>query len=35
MKKNKDIVCFGLGVDDPKSIFGTTKDLKENLEVII
>lgn len=29
MKENKDIVCFGLGVDDPKSIFGTTKDLKE------
>lgn len=29
MKKNKNIVCFGLGIDDPKSIFGTTKDLKK------
>lgn len=29
MKKNKNIVCFGLGVDDPKAIFGTTKDLKK------
>ena len=25
MKKNKNIVCFGLGVDDLKSIFNTTK----------
>ena len=29
MKKNKNIVCFGLGIDDPKRIFGTTKNLKE------
>ena len=29
MKKNKNIVCFGLGIDDPKNIFGTTKNLKE------
>ena len=28
MKKNKNIVCFGLGVDDPKSIFNTTKNLQ-------
>ena len=29
MKKNKNIVCFGLGVDDPKSIFNTTKNLQK------
>ncbi len=30
MKKNKNIVCFGLGVDDPKSIFNTTKNLQKS-----
>ena len=30
MKKNKKIICFGLGIDDPKKIFGTTNNLKEN-----
>ena len=29
MKKNKNIVCFGLGVNDPKSIFNTTKNLQK------
>jgi len=29
MKKYKNIVVFGLGVDDPKRIFGTTKGLVE------
>ena len=29
MKINNKIVCFGLGMDDPKRIFGTTKNLKE------
>jgi len=29
MKKDKNIICYGLGVDDPKRIFGTTKKLKE------
>jgi len=29
MKSNSKTVLFGLGVDDPKGIFGTTKDLKE------
>ena len=29
MKKNNKIICFGLGIDDPKRIFGTTKNLKE------
>ena len=29
MKTNNKIVCFGLGIDDPKRIFGTTKNLKE------
>ena len=32
MKKNKkNIVCFGLGVDDPKSIFNTTKNLQKKV----
>lgn len=29
MKSNSKTVLFGLGVDDPKGIFGTTKDLKD------
>ena len=29
MKSNRKTVLFGPGVDDPKGIFGTTKDLKE------
>ena len=29
MKLDEKIICYGLGVDDPKRIFGTTKDLKE------
>lgn len=29
MKSNSKTVLFGLGVDDPKGIFGTTKNLKE------
>jgi pyruvate dehydrogenase E1 component beta subunit len=29
MKKDKNVICYGLGVDDPKRIFGTTKKLKE------
>ena len=29
MKSNSKTVLFGLGVDDPKGIFGTTKGLKE------
>ena len=29
MLKNKKTICFGLGVDDPKRIFGTTQGLKE------
>ncbi len=29
MKSNKKVLCFGLGVDDPKRIFNTTKNLKE------
>lgn len=27
MKKNSKIITFGLGIDDPKNIFGTTKNL--------
>ena len=29
MKKDKKVICYGLGIDDPKRIFGTTKNLKE------
>ena len=29
MEKDKNVVLFGLGVDDPKGIFGTTLGLKE------
>ena len=29
MNLNKKVLCFGLGVDDPKRIFNTTKNLKE------
>ena len=29
MKSNKKTVLFGLGADDPKGIFGTTKGLKQ------
>lgn len=29
MKRDKDIILFGLGVDDPKRIFGSTAGLKE------
>lgn len=28
LKKNKQVICYGLGINDPKGIFGTTKDLK-------
>ena len=28
-KKDKDMICFGLGVTDPKRIFGTTNNLVE------
>lgn len=29
MAKNKKVICYGLGVTDPKSIFGTTKNLEK------
>lgn len=28
MERDAKVLCFGLGVDDPKQIFGTTKDLQ-------
>jgi len=31
MKRNKKIVAFGLGIDDPKALFGTTKNLKKKV----
>ena len=30
MHKDKSMMCFGLGVTDPKHIFGTTHGLEEN-----
>ena len=29
MKKDKKMICYGLGINDPKNIFGTTKNLKK------
>ncbi len=29
MKKDNNVILFGLGADDPKKIFGSTKDLQE------
>jgi len=29
MEQDESVICFGLGVDDPKRIFGTTSGLKE------
>ncbi|MBN1788060.1 MAG: alpha-ketoacid dehydrogenase subunit beta [Sedimentisphaerales bacterium] len=29
MEMDKSVICFGLGIDDPKGIFGTTLGLKE------
>ena len=28
MKKDKNLICYGLGVTDPKAIFGTCSDLE-------
>ena len=29
MSKNKNVILFGEGIDDPSSMFGTTKGLKK------
>jgi acetoin:2,6-dichlorophenolindophenol oxidoreductase subunit beta len=29
MKKDKNLICYGLGITDPKNIFGTTKNLEK------
>lgn len=29
MRKNNQLICYGLGADDPKNIFGTTQKLQE------
>ena len=29
MRKEKKVLCYGIGVDDPKRIFSTTEGLKE------
>ena len=31
MKMNKNVICFGLGVTDPKGVFGSTLNLEKNL----
>ncbi|OGT36751.1 MAG: acetoin dehydrogenase [Gammaproteobacteria bacterium RIFCSPHIGHO2_12_FULL_38_14] len=33
MAQDKKVLCYGLGADDPKNIFGTTKDLQEKFGV--
>src|SRR3990167_7032141 len=33
MQKNDKVICYGLGTDDPKNIFGTTKNLQETFGV--
>ena len=33
LKKDRKVIALGLGVDDPKGIFGTTKGLKKNLTI--
>ena len=30
MKKDKDVICYGLGVTDPKGVFGTTLNLEKS-----
>ncbi|HOD12720.1 MAG TPA: transketolase C-terminal domain-containing protein [Candidatus Omnitrophota bacterium] len=30
MQKDKNVICYGLGTDDPKGVFGTTLGLREN-----
>ena len=32
MRKNKNVIIIGLGVDDPKGVFGTTKDLNQKFK---
>ena len=29
MNRDKNMICYGLGINDPKNIFGTTKNLKK------
>ena len=30
MKKDEDVICYGLGVTDPKGFFGTTLNLEKS-----
>ena len=32
MKKNKNVLLIGLGVDDPKGIFGTTRGINRTFK---
>ena len=31
LQKDKKVIVLGLGVDDPKGVFGTTKGLKKKI----
>ncbi len=31
MLKDKNMICYGLGINDPKAIFGTTSGLKKKI----
>ncbi len=33
MQENNKLICYGLGTDDPKSIFGTTQNLQEQFGI--
>lgn len=33
MQENNKLICYGLGTDDPKNIFGTTQNLQERFGV--
>ncbi len=33
MEQEPRVICFGLGIDDPKRIFGTTRNLKEKFGI--
>ena len=35
MRKDSKMLCYGLGVTDPKGVFGTTLNLEKKLEEIL
>ena len=34
MIKNSKVLCYGLGVTDPKNVFGTTANLEMFVEIV-